>query len=163
MFGLWKKNNANEEKNITLIKKTELNCFFEKYPIRYIFLTDLQNYKIDGLDLYLGMKDVKYWTSDTWAHFGEKLRITLYFLYENDFSDLGFQYGSISYVNNTWIFDETLKSIKFSDNDSEITYKNIEYEEVYSDGSKKNITERFVDEIILNRNNAPFSQGNIKL
>lgn len=162
MFGFGKKKEENKTNSIVVVNKTETDHFYEEYPIRYIFLTDLQNYKIDGVDLYLGSKNVSYVTSPTWAHYGVKERITLYFLFESDNGGLGFQYQSITNIDNQWVFDDGVKTIKFCNDESKIKYKNIGYEVQYSDGSKNVIRERVVDEILLNRYNAPIHQGPAK-
>ena len=43
MFGLGNMKEDNKTNAIVVVNKTEINHFYEEYPIRYIFLTDLQS------------------------------------------------------------------------------------------------------------------------
>ena len=156
MFGLGNMKEDNKTNAIVVVNKTEMNHFYEEYPIRYIFLTDLQNYKIDEVDLYSGFKNVPYVTSST-------LRITMYFLFECANGELGFQFNSFTYIDNQWTYDDALRKIKFCNEESRIKFKNVDYEVLYSDGSKNILRERVVDEILLNRYNAPIHQGDSKI
>lgn len=170
MFGFGKK----KEEPVTLVKRTEVNNYTNEFPIRYIFLTDVQNYKINGttgynahgavIDKVTNQKKYLDWVSDdTWANHGEKVVVSLYFVFEITHSgQIAFEHDSFTYENE-WVYGDKLSKVRFSDGDSIIKYRFIEYEKLYSDGSKHNETERIVEEIILNRNNAPFQQGNVRL
>ena len=104
MFGLGNMKEDNKTNAIVVVNKTEINHFYEEYPIRYIFLTDLQNYKINEVDLYSGFKNVPYVTSST-------LRITMYFLFECANGELGFQFNSFTYIISICYFSIIWKFI----------------------------------------------------
>lgn len=145
MFGFGKK---KEEKEIEVVKSEIINEYCYEYLIKGIHLADGYSHWRDGVK---EGGPSHYTTKCGWSEVGNPTKIRIYFLYEENDGGLGFLYGTWEWKNNKWKDDDTLSKVKFHDGPSKIVYKNVNYLDSYSDGSKKERFESTLAEILLSR------------